>query len=438
MSTHGLTTHHREDLLARLADSRRSTDELFTIVRPEAIYDRPIPERHRILFYIGHLEAFDWNLLGRGAFGLPAFNESFDKLFAFGIDPVGGGLPDDLPTAWPTVEATRAYGDQVRRALDERLVTERDMDEARLADYVNVAIEHRLMHAETLAYMLHQLGHDRKLPQPQAAAPAGRPVPGRLIEIPAGTATLGRKRGSGFGWDNEFEEHAVRVPAFAVDELPVTNGQFLKFMKAGGYDNRGLWAADDWEWRSKHDVRHPAFWAQRGQEWMYVGMFDEVALPPDWPVYVSLAEARAYTNWAGRSLLTEAQFHRAAFGTPEGSERVYPWGEVVPGARHGNFDFDRWDPSPVGAYGAGDSAFGVAELVCNGWEWTQSRFEPFKGFEAFPFYPGYSANFFDGLHYVMKGGSARTASCMLRGSFRNWFQAHYPYVYAKFRGVWNG
>ena len=72
------------------------------------------------------------------------------------------------------------------------------------------------------------------------------------------------------------------------------------------------------------------------------------------------------------------------------------------------------------------------------WEWTASRFEPFSGFEPFSFYPGYSANFFDGLHYVMKGGSTRTEACMLRRSFRNWFQPHYQYVYAGFRCVAEG
>ncbi len=106
-----------------------------------------------------------------------------------------------------------------------------------------------------------------------------------------------------------------------------------------------------------------------------------------------------------------------------------------PSARHGNFDFHQWDPAPVGSYPEGASAFGVHDLVGNGWEWTRTPFAPFPGFAPMPFYPGYSANFFDGKHYVMKGGSPRTAACMLRRSFRNWFQPHYPYVYATFRCV---
>src|SRR5207302_6870082 len=106
-------------------------------------------------------------------------------------------------------------------------------------------------------------------------------------------------------------------------------------------------------------------------------------------------------------------------------------------AEFGNFDFHRWDPVSVAAFPKGESAFAVADLVGNGWEWTSTVFGPFAGFERFPFYPGYSADFFDGKHYVLKGGSARTAACMLRRSFRNWFQAHYPYIYTGFRCVSN-
>src|SRR5262245_11523897 len=104
MSLNALAGASRQTLLQRLAEARRRTDELFGLVRPEALYDRPIPERHRIVFYIGHLEAFDWNLIARGALGRSAFREPFDKLFAFGIDPVGGGLPDEPPSAWPALE----------------------------------------------------------------------------------------------------------------------------------------------------------------------------------------------------------------------------------------------------------------------------------------------------------------------------------------------
>src|SRR5437773_10948973 len=82
----------RHDLHNRLLDARARTDEIFRVVREEAMYDRPIPERHLIIFYVGHVEAFDWNLLAQRAFGLRSCQHTCDQLCAFGVDPVDGGL----------------------------------------------------------------------------------------------------------------------------------------------------------------------------------------------------------------------------------------------------------------------------------------------------------------------------------------------------------
>jgi gamma-glutamyl hercynylcysteine S-oxide synthase len=429
-----------EQLHARLQAARSRSDQLFEIVRPTALYDRPIPERHRIIFYIGHLEAFDWNLL-LGPLGLSSFNPEYDKLFAFGIDPVDGGLPNDQPKDWPSVEQVRAYSARLRETLDRALqaVTADDPNLVRLdhGRLLEVAIEHRLMHAETLCYMLHQLPLDGKFNRALAPFPSG-PAPDFCgIEIPAGIATLGLPRAadSPFGWDNEFEEYRVEVPAFAIDSHNVTNRDYLSFLLGGGYSDRSLWSDTGWAWITSQGRRHPAFWVPRGDAWDYRTMFEEIPLSPEWPAYVSHDEAAAYCRWAGKELPSEAEWHRAACATRAGTGRAYPWGAEAPSARHGNFDLHRWDPVPVGSYPEGSSDFGVTDLVGNGWEWTRTPFAPFPGFQPFSFYPGYSADFFDGKHFVMKGGSPRTAASMLRRSFRNWFQPHYPYVYATFRGV---
>jgi ergothioneine biosynthesis protein EgtB len=417
-------------LLDRLDQARVQTDKLFEIVRPECLYDRPIAERHRIVFYIGHLEAFDWNLL-RSHSNLRSFDENLDRLFAFGIDPVDGGLPSDQPSDWPAIEHVRQYGARVRQELDSLL---RDAPEILL----NTAIEHRLMHAETLAYMLHQLPLEKKIRLRQVDVPErGQPRP-ESIEIPEGPVTLGLSRHSThFGWDNEYDAHTVNVPAFAIDRYKITNGQYLEFMRAGGYQDQSLWTPSDWEWRSADDISYPAFWKRTGDQWHLrthlQTMFDEIPLPLSWPVYVSQAEASAYACWSGKRLPTEAEWQRSAYGSPDRAERSFPWGAETPGPEHGYFDFERWDPVPVDAFPRGRSAFGLDGLLANGWEWTASPFEPFEGFKASPFYEGYSANFFDGKHFVMKGGSPRTDRSMLRRSFRNWFQPHYPYVYAGFR-----
>jgi ergothioneine biosynthesis protein EgtB len=430
----------RHDLLERLAEARSQTDALFALLAPDSLYERPIPERHRIIFYVGHLEAFDWNLLHERTLRLKPFRPEFDRLFAFGIDPVGGGLPTDQPKDWPSQMEVRDYVSRVRQSLDAgleaALQSGAEHGEFPADLLLQAAIEHRLMHAETLAYMFHQLPLEQKVRQSpirQAVVPSPTP---RMIEIPAGRATLGLPHSTGaFGWDNEYSIHVVSVPAFSIDRYMVTNGEFLDFMVADSYANRDLWSEGDWNWKTERGITHPVFWKPRDHRWHYRTMFDEIPLPLDWPVYVSHAEASAYARWADRTLPSEAQWQRAAYGTPDGEERIYPWGNEAPGPRHGNFDFQRWDPTPVGAFPEGESAFGVSDLLGNGWEWTSTLFAPFPGFERFAFYPGYSADFFDGKHYVMKGGSARTAACMLRHSFRNWFQPHYQYVYAGFRCV---
>jgi ergothioneine biosynthesis protein EgtB len=424
----------------RLRAARSRSDALFEVVRPAALYDRPIPERHRIIFYMGHLEAFDWNLL-LGPLGLSSFDPEFDKLFAFGIDPVDGGLPNDQPKDWPSIEQVRRYSARLRETLDRALpaVTVADPNLMRLEHgrLLEVAIEHRLMHAETLCYMLHQLPVDRKFKRDVAPLPSAPPPVSRGVAIPAGIATLGlpRRAGSPFGWDNEFEQHPVEVPAFAIDSHNVTNRDYLQFILEGGYSDRALWSDAGWEWITSQGHWHPAFWIPQGDSWSYRTMFDEIPLPLDWPVYVSHDEASAYCRWTRKELPSEAEWHRAALATRAGTERAYPWGAEAPSSRHGNFDLHRWEPVPVGSYPEGFSDFGVADLVGNGWEWTLTPFAPFPGFQPFPFYRGYSANFFDGKHFVMKGGSPHTAASMLRRSFRNWFQPHYPYVYATFRGV---
>src|ERR1700704_5852950 len=175
------------ELMERLFDARRQGDALFNLVRENALYERPIPERHRIIFYLGHLEAFDWNLLNGSLFGLKSVHPEFDRLFAFGIDPVGGGLPSDLPSDWPAVGVVRDYVSNIRNSLDTKLekvslephfhtdsrTDFRTNEGFSLGTLLNVAIEHRLMHAETLSYMLHQLPLDTKVRQkaPQPNSP---------------------------------------------------------------------------------------------------------------------------------------------------------------------------------------------------------------------------------------------------------------------------
>ena len=448
MATSRIALSNPPSLLSRLDEARTRTDALFELLPPNSFYDRPIAERHRLIFYLGHLEAFDWNLFS-SALSLSSQDEKYDKLFAFGIDPVGGGLPTDVPADWPTISEVEKYKNDVRSRLDkcfnESLADQSGTLSIEIETLLHVAIEHRLMHAETIAYLLHNLPVEKKIAH---AGPVADPNPAprqRMVSIPEGVATLGQASDdpSAFGWDNEFELEEISVPAFAINAYPVTNAEYLRFVRAGGYENKSFWKPEDWEWKSQNHLEHPHFWTKQSSapatdpdvQWEYRGMFGNVALPASWPVYVSHAEACAFARSSGKTLPTEAQWQRAAYGTPSGAEQLYPWGNESPDPTHGNFHHENWDPMAVNAHPAGASAFDVWDLLGNGWEWTSTVFKPLPGFKPYPFYPGYSADFFDGKHFVMKGGSPRTDACMLRRSFRNWFQPHYPHVYATFRCV---
>jgi iron(II)-dependent oxidoreductase len=435
---------------------RRNRDRsaaLFGMIDPAAYYTRPISLRNPIVFYEGHLPAFSVLAFLRRGLGLSSVNARLEKLFERGIDPdsEAAAVPrSGASTIWPSRGEVVAFAHACDDAMLEAIAGFTPTPGALEGLYT--ALEHEAMHQETLLYMFHRLPYELKrqvsmVDDRSAIADDGRATrlsmpaatSGTVI-VPPGDAVLGADRvAATFGWDNEFDRHVVKVPSFDVDVLPVTNVQFVEFVDAGGYSRRELWDDEGWEWIQAQGVTHPAFWhatsaggrssagarslasdrlSASNERWHWRGMFHGEPLPPDGPVYVSHAEASAYARWKGRRLMTEAEWHRAAED-----------------ATAGHVDFAGYDPIAVGSYPKTASVHGVHDLIGNGWEWTSTVFGPFDGFRPMRSYPEYSADFFDGRHYVMKGASPVTARELIRPSFRNWFRGNYPYVYAKFRTV---
>jgi iron(II)-dependent oxidoreductase len=434
----------RQALLERFTRTRARTRALFDLLDDGAYYERPISLRNPVVFYEGHLPAFAVNTLIKKGLGRPGVDEHLERIFSRGIDPgteataVARGDP-----VWPSRDEVRAYVEVADRLVADALGNAQlDCEHSPLlqgAQAVWTILEHEEMHQETLAYMWHQLPYAlKRKPAHYVTAPPsvlGPPVQ-RPVRVPGGRCTVGTNRETfGFGWDNELPARQVHVDAFAIDAHNVSNAEYLEFVEAGGYSNADWWRLQDWAWLQEEAVTHPEFWERHDDDWHWHGMFETVALPVDWPVYVTWAEASAYARWRGRRLPTEAEYIRATYGTPNGRERRFPWGETLGGAARGNFGFERWDPVGAGRHPDGVSAFGVHDLVGNGWEWTGDVFGPFEGFEALPAYPEYSADFFDGDHFVMKGASPVTPVGLVRSGFRNWFRPRYPYIYATFRCV---
>jgi formylglycine-generating enzyme required for sulfatase activity len=407
----------RVDLIDWYRANRARSAAIFSSLAPEAYTEAPIPLRHPFVFYDGHLPAFSYIVLHRRALGGAPIDEAMEALFQRGIDPA------DVATAgqhrrvdWPS----RAAVGRLAAAWDAAVIE--DLAHAQLDDPTSALLvdgesaftilEHEPMHHETLLYLVAQLPLGAKrgpAPEVRDVAPSRRDP----IAIPAGLATLGADRAAGFAWDNEFAAHTVAVDAFGIDVHDVTNGDYLAFVREG--------------------AAPPPFWFERDGAWWLRTVYAEIPLPASWPVYVTHDEASAFAAWSGARLPTESEYHRAAFGTPDGSERAFPWGHEAPTAHHGNFDFRRYDPEPIGSSPAGVSAWGVHDLVGNGWEWTATPFAPFAEFSPMASYPQYSADFFDGKHFVMKGASPVTSHHLVRRSFRNWFYADYRYMFATFR-----
>ena len=431
----------RNALVDRYRAARRRTHSIFAIPSEDAYFERPIPLRHPFVFYEGHLPAFIINTLIKGALGRPGIDERLEVLFARGIDPEDERAAGTGQGAgWPTRAAVLAYGrtadEIIEKALLEAVLESDQNPMLRRGEAALAVIEHEFMHQETLHYILHELPYSRKRFRDAPHVSTDRVVVQELIDIPAGVATLGTDHDAvEFFWDNEFPTNVQRVPAFAIQKFDVTNGEYLEFVGEGGYTNRSLWTAEGWRWLQESAARHPHFWLHSDDRWLWRGLYEAYPLPPHGPVYVTHAEASAYAQWAGMRLPTEAEYHRAAFGTPEGTERLHPWGDEAPAAQHGNFGFRAWDPVAVGSFPAGASAWGVEDLVGNGWEWTSTPFAPFEGFVPMASYPVYSNEFFDDQHFVLKGASPVTDDLLVRRSFRNWFRPTYPYIYASFRCV---
>jgi iron(II)-dependent oxidoreductase len=435
----------REAVLSWYHRNRARSRALFDMLPEDVYYSRPIDLRHPIVFYDGHLPGFSFNTLNKRALGRPGIDARLEALFARGIDPhelQTGGSEENAAT-WPSRETVRGFVEEADARVIDALANgdlERPGDPLLdRADAVFTILEHEAMHQETLLYMWHRLRFSEK-PRPAGYVPqtGGRVPDEEWRAVPAGAATLGADRASlRFGWDNELPSFLVDVPAFDIARHNVTNARFLDFVDAGGYEDARWWRPEDWRWVQSERVSHPLFWERPERDagrWSWRGMFELIPLPLAWPVYVSHAEAAAYARWRGWRLPTEAEFQRAAFG--DGLDvTANPWGDATADGTRGVFDFSSWDPEPAGSHPAGASSYGVDDLVGNGWEWTSTPFAPFPGFRASPSYPEYSADFFDGEHFVMKGASPATARELLRPTFRNWFRARYPYVYATFRCV---
>ena len=363
-------------------------------------------------WHLGHIAYIEslW-LLERGA-GIPPLFPEFRRLF------VADGLPKTERVNLPTLPEVRYYLDTVREKVLRYLETSDLERQERLWRWL---IQHESQHSETIAFVL-QLQRWKALGSQESEVrriPPSPPLLDEMIEIPAGHFEQGNNSINAL--DNERTVHRVYLETYWIDRYPVTCGQYRKFIEAGGYQNPTWWSDAGWEWLQSQVVTQPLYWSDR----------------PRWdnhPVCgVSWYEAEAYARFAGKRLPTEAEWEKAAsWDVASGRRRTYPWGEAAPDAHLCNHDNVVGQTTPVDAYPSGQSAYGLHDALGNVWEWTASVFNGYEGFVSYP-YAGYSKVYFDGQHWVLKGGSWATRPWALRCSFRNWYHPGIHQILAGFR-----
>jgi serine/threonine-protein kinase len=235
-----------------------------------------------------------------------------------------------------------------------------------------------------------------------------------MVLIPAGEFLMGSAEDDEMARDDEKPQHTLNLPDYYIARTPVTNAQFARFIKDGGYSQREIWTEVGWGMKEKVGWTQPRFWTAR--KWNR----------PNQPVVgVTWYEALAYARWASGTLPSEAEWEKAAgWNSQTGRKRRYPWG-------------NEWDPkkcnaskelvlldlaayrgrsTPVGRYSpSGDSAYGLVDMAGNVLEWTRSLYK------AYPYDPEDGREDLEaGDPRVLRGGAFYDMGAHVRCASRNW------------------
>ena len=332
----------------------------------------------------------------------------------------------DLPL--PNLKATLDFQDRVLEKVLARI--EREPDNPWFLYFVQLALFHEDMHAEAFHYTRQTLGYADPLASATPDAGEGKGALQGEAEMAGGTFLLGAFRNSGFHFENEKWAHRVEVRPVRIERAPVTNKQYLEFVRDGGYRRSDWWSAEGWLWREKAQAEAPRYWAEKGGAWMERRFTDWVGLEEELPVlHVNWHEANAYCRYSGRRLPSEAEWEYAASFCGDSGKRRYPWGDAASDGTHANLDAK--GRVPAAAFAAGDSFGGCRQLLGNVWEWTSSPFVPYPGFVCDP-YREYSEPWF-GTHKVLRGGSFSTPARLVHNTWRNFYAPDRGDVFAGFR-----
>jgi len=424
----------RAQIAQLLEEARARTLQLIATVSEADLRAQHDPLMGPILWDLGHIGHFEELWLDRNLDGKVEFVEMPGMYNPFEYPRrVRGELP--LPTLAATLESMAAIRE---RSLERLEHVDLDSGDPLLEDgYVyQMVLQHEYQHNETMLQTLqlktgtpYSPGTRRELssvPSPNVDRP-------RMVRIEVSGATLGtndRRR----AYDNERPKHSADMAPYWIDRTPVTNAEYLEFMRDGGYTRLGLWSDAGRQWLADSKATAPKYWWQADGKWLRRSM-DRVAPPePFAPViHVCYHEAEAFARWTGKRLPTEAEWEIAASWNPvQGEALEFPWGSREPTVSDANVDQLGFDVARVDSYENNVSPLGCSGMIGDVWEWTSTDFTGYPGFVAFP-YPEYSELFFGTEYKVLRGGSWATRPGAIRNTFRNWDYPIRRQIFSGFR-----
>ena len=307
----------------------------------------------------------------------------------------------------PTVAETYRY----RESIDECVIKLiQNADEALLAELkpvITLGIHHEQQHQELLLTDIkHVLAQNPLYPVFEDSVSEGegqRVAPMRFVDFEESITLIGHD-GGGFSYDNEGPRHRALVGAFSLATRPVTNGEYMAFIEAGGYTRSQFWLSLGWTTAQEQRWHAPLYWVKQDGAWWNFTLSGFRPVVESEPVtHVSYFEADAYANWEGARLPTEFEWERA-------SAEV----EIA-----GNFVDDlRFHPAPI----AGEENGELRQMFGDVWEWTRSSYSPYPGYRAAPGALGEYNGKFMCNQYVLRGGSCATSRDHIRATYRNFFQ----------------
>ena len=422
-------------LAAWVSDARSKTLELVADLSDEQLMGPKLRIVNPLRWEIGHLAWFQEKWVLRHAAGEAPIRADGDSLYDSSAIPHDTRWDLPLPSRAQTLDYLMTVRDRVLERIENGKLAERDRY------FITLAVFHEDMHTEAFTYTRQTLGYPA--PVFSGIKPSNTetgPFSGDA-EIPGGRFLLGAPSEGPFVFDNEKRAHHVDVRPFAIARAAVTQGEFVEFAEGKGYSRREFWSEPGWSWREGAGAEHPVYWKREAAgRWLRRNFDHWVPLEPHRPVlHINWWEAEAYCNWAGRRLPTEAEWEVAASAEPNrvgeqqlaDAKRRFPWGDDAPEREHANLGWRAMSAVDVGAFSAGDSAFGCRQMIGNVWEWTASDFGPYPGFEIDP-YREYSQPWF-GTHKVLRGGAWPTQPRLIRNTWRNFYTPDRRDVWAGFR-----